>query len=210
MTSTAISSQGSVLSLATGSGSAKTISGVTLGNPTIITATAHGFTVGDVVTIASVGGATTVNGTWVVTNKTTNTFAIGLDTTGGSAYTSGGTATPVSWTPIINVRTFTGFDGAANIIDVTNLSSTAEEIRPGIPRFGQISFEIDWDHGDPSHVALIARQLSQAQTAFKLVLPDTHVATFNGYVMKVPIQGGVDQVVRGTLDVRITGPVTWS
>ncbi len=166
MTSTAISSQGSVLSLATGSGSAKTISGVTLGNPTIITATGHGFSVGDVITIASVGGATAVNGTWIITNKTTNTFAINLDTTGGSAYTSGGTATPVAWTPIVNVRSFTGFDGAANIIDVTNLSSTAEEIRPGIPRFGQISFEIDWDHGDPSHVALLARQLNQAQSAF--------------------------------------------
>jgi hypothetical protein len=166
--------------------------------------------VGDVITIASVGGATAVNGSWIITNKTTNTFAINLDTTGGSAYTSGGTATPVPWTPIVNVRSFTGFDGAANIIDVTNLSSTAEEIRPGIPRFGQISFEIDWDHGDPSHVALLARQLNQAQSAFKLVLPDTHTATFNGYVMKVPIQGGVDQVVRGTVDMRITGPVSWT
>lgn len=210
MTSTAISAQGSVLSLGTGTGSAKTISGVTLGNPTIITATAHGFSVGDIVTIVSVGGATAVNGTWVVRNRTTNTFAIDVDTTGGSAYTSGGSATPVTWTAIANVKTFTGFDGAANIIDVTNLSSTAEEIRPGIPRFGQISFEIDWDHGDASHIALLARQLSQAQTAFKLVLPDTHTASWYGYVMKVPAQGGVDQVVRGTVDVRITGAVTWS
>ena len=38
MTSTAIASQGSVLSLATGSGTAKNITGVTLGNPTVITA----------------------------------------------------------------------------------------------------------------------------------------------------------------------------
>ncbi|MBD8051326.1 phage tail tube protein [Limnohabitans radicicola] len=210
MTSTAISAQGSVLSLGTGSGTAKTITGVTLGNPTILTCTGHGFGLGDVVTIAGVGGTTTVNGTWVVTNRTTNTFAINLDTTGGAAYTTGGTATPVSWTPIANVRTFTGFDGSANIIDVTNLSSSAEEIRPGIPRFGQLSFEIDWDHGDAGQLALLARQLSQVQTAFKLVLPDTHTATWNGYVMKVPSQGGVDQVVRGTVDVRITGPVSWS
>lgn len=210
MTSTAISAQGSVLSLGTGSGAAKSISAVSLGNPTILTASAHGFALGDVVTIAGAGGATAINGTWVVTNKTTNTFAINLDTTGGSAYTSGGTATPVTWTAIANVRSFTGFDGAANIIDVTNLSSTAEEIRPGIPRFGQMSFEIDWDHGDAGHLALLAKQLSQAQTPFKLVLPDTHTATFNAYVMKVPSQGGVDQVVRGTVDVRITGPVSWS
>ncbi len=210
MTSTAISSQGSVLSLGTGTGTAKTITAVTLGNPTILTSSAHGLSIGDVVTIAGVGGATTVNGTWVVTYKTANTFAIGLDTTGGSAYTSGGTATPVTWTPIANVRTFTGFDGSANIIDVTNLSSVAEEIRPGIPRFGQMSFEIDWDHADAGHQAILARQLSQAQCNFKLVLPDTHTATWNGYVMKVPSTGGVDQVVRGTIDVRITGPVTWS
>jgi len=210
MTSTAISAQGSVLSLATGSGTAKTISGVTLGNPTIITSTAHGLSVGDVITISGVSGATSVNGSWVVRNKTTNTFAVDLDTTGTTVYTTGGSAVPVLWTAIANVRTFTGFDGAANIIDVTNLSSSAEEIRPGIPRFGQMSFEIDWDHSDAGHLALLAKQLTQAQTAFKLGLPDTHVASWNGYVMKVPSQGGVDQVVRGTVDVRITGPVTWS
>ncbi len=210
MTSTAISAQGSVLSLGIGLSSAKTISGVALGNPTILTATAHGFSVGDVLTVAGAGGTSAINGTWVVRNRATNTFAIDIDTTGGTAYTSGGTATPVTWTTIANVRTFTGFDGSANIIDVTNLSSTAEEIRPGIPRFGQISFEMDWDHGDAGQLALLARQLSQVQTAFKLVLPDAHTATWYGYVMKVPSQGGVDQVVRGTVDVRITGPVTWS
>jgi hypothetical protein len=210
MSSTAISAQGSVLSVGTGSGSAKTISGIALGNPTIVTATGHGFNNGDVVTIAGVGGTSGVNGTWVVKNRTANTFAIDVDTTGGTAYTTGGTATPVTWTPIGNVRTFTGFDGAANIIDVTNLTSSAEEIRPGIPRFGQLSFEIDWDHTDSGQLALLAKQLSQQQTPFKLVLPDGHIATWNAYVMKVPSQGGVDQVVRGTIDVRITGPVTWS
>jgi hypothetical protein len=210
MTSSAISAQGSVLSVGTGSGGAKTVSGVALGNPTIITATAHGFNNGDVVTIAGVGGATSANGTWVVRSRTANTFAIDLDTTGGTAYTTGGTATPVTWTPIGNVRTFTGFDGAANIMDVTNLASSAEEIRPGIPRYGQLSFEIDWDHNDPGQLALLAKQLNQQQSAFKLVLPDGHTATWNAYVMKVPSQGGVDQVVRGTIDVRITGPVTWS
>src|SRR5690242_12480267 len=102
MTSSAISAQGSTLEIGTGSGSAKTISGVTLGFPTIVTATAHGFNVGDVVTIAAVAGSTTVNGTWSVVYKTANTFAIALDTTGGTAYASGGTATPTVWTPIAN------------------------------------------------------------------------------------------------------------
>jgi hypothetical protein len=207
MTSTAIGAQGTEFYLSTGSGSAKTITGVTLGYPTIVTAAAHGLSPGDVVTIGGVGGATAVNGTWVVVYRTTNTFAIVLDTTSSGAYTSGGTATPVTWTQIVNVRTFSGFDGVANIIDVTNLSSIAEEVRKGIPRFGQIALEIDWDYGSAGHLAILSRHLTQGQNSFKMILPDQSTTTWNGYIMKVPSQGGVDQVVRGTIDVRITGPV---
>ena len=52
MASSAISAQGSVLAIGTGTGSAVTITGVAVGNPTIITAAAHGFNNGDVITLA--------------------------------------------------------------------------------------------------------------------------------------------------------------
>ena len=210
MTSTAVSAQGSVLAISSGIGGARTITGVVLGSPTIIQATAHGFGNGDYVAIAGVVGSTQVIGSWTVRSKTANTFAIDLNSTGGAAYTSGGTATPVTWTDINNMRTFTGFDGAANVIDVTNLKSLAEEIRLGLPRFGQIAFEIDWDNTDPGHLALLAKQLSGALSNFRLTLPDASVASFSAYVSKVPRQGGIDAVVRGTIDLRITGTVVWS
>ena len=144
-TSSAISAQGSVVSIGTGTGVAKTISGISLGNPTIITATAHGFVNGDTVTIAGLTGANaaTINGqTWSVRNITTNTFAVYVDTT-GLTITAAGTATSVSFTAIANVKSFSGFDGSASEIDVTNLDSTAKEFKLGLVDSGSLSMEID-------------------------------------------------------------------
>lgn len=211
MASSAISAQGSVLSIATGSGSAKTISGVTLGNPTIVTATSHGFNVGDVVTIASVTGSTTVNGTWSVIAKTANTFAIKLDTTGGSAYVSGGTATPVTYTAIGNTRSFSGFDGSASELDRSNLASTAKEYLLGLVDYGNLSVEYDLDNSDAGQIAMQSKFDSGILTGFKLVLPNSATAAFNAYVKKLPVSGGVDAIVRRSgVDLRISGPVTWS
>ena len=210
MTSTAISAQGSVLSIGTGSGVAKTISAISLGNPTIITATAHGFANGDVVTLAGLTGtdAAILNGQTVsVRNVTTNTFAVYIDTT-GKTITAAGTATSATFTTIANVRSFSGFDGAASEIDVTNLSSVAKEFVLGLVDSGQFTFEIDYDSDNTGHVALRSKQVSGVLSNFKLLLPDATVITFSAYVKKFSLAGGVDAVARSSVDLRISGAVT--
>jgi len=69
------------------------ITAATTGNPVVITSASHGLSNGDEITIASVGGMTQINGiVATVANKTTNTFELsGVDGTGFTAYTSGGT-----------------------------------------------------------------------------------------------------------------------
>lgn len=59
-------------------------------SPIVITTAAHGFSTGDVVTIASVGGNTAANGTFRVTVVSSTTFQLD-GSTGNGAYTSGGT-----------------------------------------------------------------------------------------------------------------------
>lgn len=208
MASTAISAQGSVLSIGTGTGSAKTISGVVLGNPTIITATAHGLNVGDVVTIAGVVGPTAVNAQFALVYKTANSFAIELDTTGASAYASGGTATPVTFTPVANMKDFSGFDGSASEIDVTNMSSTAKEFRLGLTDPGQFTINIDYDNTNAGHIAMRAKQISGAVSLFQLILPNAAAVNFGGYVKKFSLAGGVDAVAKTAVDIRISGAVT--
>lgn len=77
--------------------SAQTITGITQANPAVVTISSHGFSNGDEIYIAGVGGMTELNGRYfTVANKTTNTFELsGEDSTGYTAYTSGGTASRV-------------------------------------------------------------------------------------------------------------------
>lgn len=209
MASTAISAQGSTLQIGTATGAAKSITGIALGNPTIITSTAHGFANGDVVTLASIGGTTVLNGqTVVVKNVTPNTFAIDVDTTGGSAFTTGGTATPVAWTAIGNIKDFTAFDGAAAVLDVTNLASTAKEKRMGLIDNGNFSFNMDQDNADAGQIALRASRTAQTLKSYKLTLPNSNTATFSAYCQKVSDAGAVDGIVKNAVTLVISGAVT--
>ena len=214
MSSTAISAQGSAIKIGTGTGGAKTITAIAVGFPTIITSAAHGLSNGDRVTISGVTGADAalLNGlVFTVKNVTTNTFALDVNSV-GKTLTATGTATPVTYTAVGNAKSFSGFDGAAAEIDVTNLASTAKEFRLGLIDNGGFSFELDQDNGDGGQSAVRAAQISGAVKDFKLELPggSTPVASFQGYVKTFQSSGGVDDVVKGSVQIRITGPVAWA
>ena len=104
------------------------ISGASTAPPIVITtSSAHGLFTGDVVTIASVGGNTAANGTWVVTYLTSTTFSLN-DSTGNGAYTSGGTITRIAndvqaWAEVTTASTTTV--GVMNLSSYTNQSGTA-------------------------------------------------------------------------------------
>ncbi|MFA5170424.1 MAG: phage tail tube protein [Sulfuriferula sp.] len=211
MASTAISAQGSTLQIGTSTGTVKNITGLQLGYPTIVLSTGHGFTNGDVETFAGLAGNITLNGlTKVIKNVTPNSYAVDVDTTGGSAWTSGGTATPVAWTKVSNMHDFSGFDGQAAEIDRTNLDSTAKEFALGLVDSGQFAVNVDRDLTDAGQLAIDAARVSGALETFKLTLPNAKTATFTGYVKKFSMQGGVDALVKSQIDIRISGPVTYA
>lgn len=213
MTSTAISAQGSTLAVSGSAGVAKNITAIALGFPTILTSAAHGFANGDIVTLAGLTGADAalLNGqTVVIKNVTANTFAADIDTT-GKTISAAGTATPVSWTPIGNLNNFKGFDGQANEIDKTNLSSTAKEFMLGLQDFGHFTFDVDKDFTDPGQLACDAAKRAGTLKNFKLTLPNAKTATFSGYVKNSPLDGGVDQILKTTgVSIRITGDVVYA
>lgn len=72
-----------------------TITNITQANPAVVTAVSHNFDDGDLITITSVSGMTEVNNNhYIVDNSTTNTFELeSTDSSGYTAYSSGGTAT---------------------------------------------------------------------------------------------------------------------
>lgn len=83
-----------------GTDESKAITAITQANPAVVTANAHGFVNGDRVYLRGVGGMTQVdsyvsNTSYVVAGATANTFQLqGVNSTGYSAFTSGGRVLP--------------------------------------------------------------------------------------------------------------------
>lgn len=208
MSSTAISAQGSTLHIGNTSGGAATITSVSAGYPTIIHAT--GIQNGDVVAIAGTSGAAGLNATFVAKNVNASGFAVDFDSTSMTVTVASATATPQTWTQIINLKSFTGFDGQLTEIDASNLDSTAKEFVPGLSDPGQLSLVIDLDNANLGHQAVRTAHFASTRKPFKLTLPDGHVASFTAFVKKFPVDGGVDKIVAANVDLRISGPITWS
>jgi hypothetical protein len=207
-----ISAQGTTVSIGTGTGAAKTITAISPGNPAIVTSAAHGLSNGDVVALAAIVGTMSVlNGTSrVVSNVTANTFAM-LDVNAlALTYTSGGTATPATYTKINGLISFSGLDGAASDIDVTDLDSVAMEYISGLVDNGKFGYEAKVLNTDAGQLAVRAARASGALKAIKLVFPDGVTASFSVLVKSIPSTGGVNAVLKGSVDTKISGPVAWS
>jgi hypothetical protein len=151
---------------------AKVVSAATVADPSVITTTdAHGLVTGDVVTIAAVGGTTTVNGTWVVTVLTSTTFSVPV--AGVGAYTSGGTVTPDG---AVNSNTAAGaaeiyFTGAAYddyFIQVDIVSITGS----GTIGTDTIQFTVSLDAGRSVGLPRVTLDTSGATT---YLIPQTNV-----------------------------------
>ncbi|WP_186079349.1 phage tail tube protein [Burkholderia gladioli] len=120
---------------------------------------------------------------------------------------TGTTAAPV-WTQIVNVSQFTGFSGSAADIDVTDLSSTGKEYRPGLQDWDSVTMDININLAEPSHAKLLADKKSGAMGDYKAELSDGSEIEFSGYVKSFPITMAVDGVYKGSVVLKISGDIT--
>lgn len=209
MTSTAISAQGSTFSIAGTDGSAITITGITKATAAVVTAT-NTLSVGDSVIFGTVTNMPEINGRiGIVTVASGSSFTVNIDSSGFAAAGTSGTATPKTWTKVLNVATYSGFDGQKSEIDVSNLDSAAKEFIPGLEDFGQLTVELQVDNTDAGQLAMRANKSANTRTYFKLLLPNGKQRVFQGFVKQFSEQGGVDQVVKASAVVRITGAVNF-
>lgn len=214
MTSNAQNAQGTTLQISSTAGGAKTITAMTLSNPTILTSVGHGLANGDVVTLADFAGAdaATLNGKVVaIRNVTTDTFAVDIDTTGLTITdnTDTATATPLSWATVGEIVSGAGFDGTSAVIDKTNLASTAKEKDIGLEDFGTLKLELQIYDADAGQTAMRTAKSNQTSKNFKVTYPNGETRTFAGFVMSFTESFGVDQMVTGSTEILIDGEVTY-
>lgn len=120
--------------------------------------------------------------------------------------------TPGTFTPIAEIRSFTGPGGTAAIIDATSLSSTGKEKVMGLSDEGTVSLELSFVPGDTGQQALIADRTAQLRKKFKITFSDANnaTATFDAYVTGFSIGGGVDALTTATVTLEVTGSVVWN
>lgn len=95
-------------------------------------------------------------------------------------------------------------------IDRTNFDSMAKKFILGLFDPGQFTIEVDQDNSDGGQVAMMTAQVTGLLKNFKLLLPNSNTATFTAYVKKFTSQGAVDQAIRRSTDLRISGPISWA
>lgn len=190
--------------------SAITITGITAANPGVVTSTAHGRLEGDVGTFAAIGGMTQLNGTTgIVANPTANTFEIG-NTTGFTAYTSGGTFTPVGWLQACEIRNFSLTGGQSPEIDISTVCSVSSEYLLGLGDPGEASMDVNFVPGDPAIAEFMEANLDGQPRWFKIVMPGgTGSIVFQASVRQISWAFGVNQAWQGTISLRITGLVSF-
>ena len=121
-----------------------------------------------------------------------------------------GSGSPLTYNDIPEVVSFSGPGGAGQVIDVTNLASTAVEKVMGLADEGQLSFEINYVPANTYHAALRTARANKTLTKFKLTFTDTGAMewTFDAYVTGFTVSGGVNASVKASVTLEITSSIT--
>lgn len=130
--------------------------------------------------------------------------------TQGTLFEIGNGDSPLTYTEIKEVVSFTGFDGAAAEIDTTHLQSTAKEFLMGLQDFGGFNMEANYLSADAGQVLVRAAKASRAVQDFQITFSDSSTAIFQGFVLSAPQSGGVDAKMDTSFQIRITGDVAFA
>lgn len=112
-----------------------------------------------------------------------------------------------------NVAQVTGVSGlgggSATVIEASNLDSTAREFIMGLPDEGEITLELNFDPDDTEHDKLEDVRASRTLTQFKITMTDTTPTTytFSGYVLSVSKNFVIDDLVKASVTIRVSGAV---
>ena len=190
-------------------GTAITITAISKAVAAVVTAT-NTLSVGDVVLFGAVTGMPEINGLLgIVTVASGSSFTVAIDSSGFATAGTTGTASPQTFSKVGNVQDFTPDGGTANIIDVTNMDSTAKEKRQGLQDMGNYALTYDADDTDVGQLRLLAARAAQSICVFKQYYPGgLKIRAWQGFVQKItePV-AGVDKVLRCSATIVVTGPI---
>lgn len=128
----------------------------------------------------------------------------------GTKFRVAADGSPPSFSDIPEIRTIGGPDGSAPTIDVTDLDSTAREYILGLKDEGAFSLGFMYRPANAVHAQLRAAWSARTKLRFQVDFTDNTRWEFSGFVTGMPTSLGVDTVVEGTVNIKITGAIVES
>lgn len=177
---------GSLVAIASGYGSAKTITAITNANPGVATSAAHGFTDGDILEVTS-GWSRLTNKIVRVDGSATGTFELeGIDTSSTSVYSAGGgtgTAREITgWTQLAQIVGSTSSGGEQQFLNYQFLEADAESRIPTFKSAAGIQFTVADDPSLPGYILAKAANDDRVPRAIRVTLSNGAILLYNAYV----------------------------
>ena len=126
----------------------------------------------------------------------------------GCTLSVGSSASPIVFTAIGDVVSFSGPSGSKGEIDTTDVAATAKTYIGSLPDLGTISFELNYIPTDTQHAQLRSDFLSATSVSrrYRLTFSDSPQSTqdFDGYVQSFSTDVGVDAALKASGEIRIT------
>lgn len=156
--------------------------------------------------------------TAVLTAKAVAASAIEIYETATADASTNLSLTGSSMNAIGEVVSFSGPSGAAAVIDITHLGSTAKEKLIGIRDEGNLTMEVNWNNTATAlHRTLKDDRAARTKNTFDIKLTDDVEGSttqptalfFDAYISGVSLSGAVDDVIKGSITLEISTEVRW-
>lgn len=177
---------GAIIALASGYGSALTVTTLTNANPAVATSTAHGLANGDYVEVTS-GWSRLTNKVVRVANVAANTFELeGIDTTNTGIYpASGGTGSVrkiTGWTQLSQVLTSASSGGEQQFLEYQFLEADAQKRIPTFKSAGVLTLSVGDDPTLPGYILASTANDDRLQRAVRITLPSAAKILYNAFI----------------------------
>lgn len=190
-------------------GANKTITGVTLANPGVVTSTSHGLSNGAYVLYNITSGMQQLNQRYLRLNSVaTNTWNIeGVDTSSGYDAFVAGYANEVTFgTTFTSLMDISPSGGEQQFITYRILHDDVENQIPSVKSATVYTFRSLWDPADAALVAAEVAADQAAKRALKLTFSNGKIYVFGGYLgFNFAPAGSAGELVECTLTITAQG-----
>lgn len=177
---------GSLVHVASGYGSALTVSAVTNANPAVATSTAHGLANGDFVEVTS-GWSRLNNKTVRVANVAVNTFELeGIDTTSTTIYPAAGGTGSVrkisGWTQLTQILNSSSNGGDQQFLEYQFLEADAQTRIPTFKSAAGLTFSIGDDPTLAGYSLVSTANDDRLQRSVRVTLSSAAKILYTAYI----------------------------